>query len=156
MNTFAAPTVRPPPKYVKPADKNAKPIDKNSKNDDKNNIKIDNKKNNTKTVPRPSTVGPRPNIPNPNIKNSSQIPKMNKKKLLKDKLPDYESKMQALTGCYFIFEKIMSEHTNEYSEFVKNSTYNKTDIFIRFRLDMIMKCLKRIGDFNLSRVFRQS
>ena len=31
------------------------------------------KKNNTKTVPRPSTVGPRPNIPNPNIKNSSQI-----------------------------------------------------------------------------------
>lgn len=85
--------------------------------------------------------------------NRTKIPKIPQpKKGIKEKLPDYESKMQALTGCYFIFDKIFLAHNTEYTEFLSKNSYDEDEFYNRFRLDHIIKCLQRIGDFNVSRV----
>jgi len=68
------------------------------------------------------------------------------------KLADYEMKMQALTACYFIFEKVIEEHKPEFTEFISNYTLNKTEFYTRLRLDHIEKCLLKVSEFNVSRV----
>ena len=68
------------------------------------------------------------------------------------KLGDYETKMQALTGCYFIFEKVIVEHKEDFSDFISNYTLNKTEFYTRLRVDHIEKCLSKISEFNVSRV----
>ena len=77
---------------------------------------------------------------------------LNPKKKLQEKLPDYETKMQALTGCYFIFEKIINEHREDFTAFIKDHSLNQTDFYVRLRLDHISKCLMKIGNFNITKV----
>ena len=86
-------------------------------------------------------------------KAATPIPKIQKKKKdIKDQLPDYDSKMQALTGCYFIFEKIINEHSDDFVKFIQDNSLNKTELYLRVRLDHISKCLAKIGEYNISRV----
>lgn len=87
-----------------------------------------------------------------NIKNDDVNATPKAKKNLKEKLPDYETKMQALTGCYFIFEKMIAENKQNFADFINNHSLNKTELYIRVRLDHIAKCLMKIGDFNVSKV----
>lgn len=100
---------------------------------------------------------PRPDIKPKIERNASRTINKTKavpgKKTKKEfKLGDYETKMQALTGCYFIFEKVIEEHKQDFSDFISNYTLNKTEFYTRLRVDHIEKCLSKISEFNVSRV----
>lgn len=87
-----------------------------------------------------------PKMPNIKVKKPVRRPKK------EIKADDYEEKMQALTCCYFIFDKVIEEHDKEFSEFMGNYGLNKTEFYKRVRLDHIEKCLVHIAEWNLSRV----